>query len=102
MMAALAFVSLDRAMKHFELLQEHFCDFVTPVLDYFEDNYAGTPLSHGRRPISAHNLLTVEAAIMLNVMDLSSLNHNYSAFIRDEKFTTCFMLPSLFLFGFAS
>ena len=69
MVAAFAFVPLDRAMEHFELLQEHFSDVVTPVLDYFEDNYAGRPLSHGRRPIFAHNLLTVKAVIMLNAMD---------------------------------
>ena len=44
MIAALAFVPLDRAMEHFELLQEHFSDIVTPVLDYFEDNYIGPTL----------------------------------------------------------
>ena len=79
MITALAFVPLDRAMEHFEQLQEHFSDVVTPVLDYLEENYAGRPLSHGRRPIFAHNLLTVKAVIMLNVMDSTT----YSAFIRD-------------------
>ena len=77
MIAALAFVPLYRAMEHFEQLQEHFCDIVTPVLDYFDDNYAGRPLSHGWRPIFAHNLLTVKAVIMLNVMDSTT----YSALL---------------------
>ena len=80
-------------MEPFEQLQEHFSDIVTPVLDCFEDNYAERPPSHGRRPIFAHNLLTVKAVIMLNMMDLTT----YSAFIRDEKFTTCLMLLSLFI-----
>ena len=97
MTAALAFVPLDRAMEHFEQLPEHFSDVVTPVLDYFDDNYAGRPLSHGWRPIFAHNSLSVKAVIMLNVMDFTT----DSAFIREEKFTTCVMLPSLFLFEFA-
>ena len=79
MIAALALVPLGRALEQFEQLQEHFSDVVTPVLDYFEDNYAGRPLSHGWRPIFAHNLLTVKAVIMLNVMDFTT----YSAFTRD-------------------
>ena len=65
MIAALALVPLDRALEHFEQLQEHFSDVVTPVLNYFT--------MHGRRPIFAHNFLTVKAVIMLNVMNLNYL-----------------------------
>ena len=50
MIAALAFVPLDRVIEHFEQLQEHVSDAVTPVLDYFEDNYIGRPLRHRQRP----------------------------------------------------
>jgi hypothetical protein len=41
MTAALAFVPLDRVTENFEQLHEHFSDAVTPVLDYFEDNFVG-------------------------------------------------------------
>ena len=41
MIAALAFVPLDKVIEHFENLQEHFIDAVSPVLDYFEDTYIG-------------------------------------------------------------
>ena len=40
MIAALVLVPLVRALEHFEQLHEHFSDVVTPVLDYFENNYA--------------------------------------------------------------
>jgi len=57
MIAALAFVPLDKVVEQFERLQQHFSDADTPLLDYFEDNYVGRPLRHGRRPpIFAHNL----------------------------------------------
>ena len=64
MIAALAFVPLDRVIEHFEQLQEHVSDAVTRVLDYFEDNYVGRPLRHGRRPpifVFAHSLWNMYA-----------------------------------------
>lgn len=62
MIAALTFVPLDKVIEHFENLQEHFIDAVSPVLDYFEDTYIGRPLHHGRRPpIFAHNLWNMYA-----------------------------------------
>ena len=62
MIAALAFVPLDRVMKHFERLQKHFSDAVTPVLDCFEDNYVERQLLYGRRPpIFAHSLWNMYA-----------------------------------------
>jgi len=62
MIAALAFVPLDKVLEHFEQLQQHFSAYVTSVLDYFEDNYVGRPLRHGRRPpIFAHNLWNMYA-----------------------------------------
>jgi len=44
MIAALAFVPLDKVIEYFEQLQQHFSDAVILILDYFEDNHVGRPL----------------------------------------------------------
>jgi len=51
--AALAFVPLDKVVEYFEQLQQHFGDAVTPVLDYFKDNSIRRPL-HNAWSETAH------------------------------------------------
>jgi hypothetical protein len=49
MLPALAFVPANQVVDSFETLQEQAPDELTPVMDYFEDNYIGRLRRQGRR-----------------------------------------------------